>query len=183
LPARRRAAASTSTSPCPTASSTSAPFYNVYQTKDGRWLSLGSLEPHFYANLCRALGREDLIPLQHDTARWGEIFDCFRAEFRKKTRDEWFEILREIDICVAPVYSLDEALDDRHNRHRGMVIEMNHPTLGKVRQVGIGTKLSDTPGAVRSLAPRPGEHTDEVLRQLGYDDGSISTLRRESAIE
>jgi alpha-methylacyl-CoA racemase len=159
-----------------------APFYNVYQTKDGRWLSVGSLESHFYANLCRALGRDDLIPLQSDAARWGEIFDGFRAEFRKKTRDEWFDILREIDICVAPVYSLDEALDDRHNRHRGMVVEMDHPTLGKVRQVGIATKLSDTPGAVRSLAPRPGEHADTVLTGLGYSSRAIARLKKAGTV-
>ncbi len=159
-----------------------APFYNVYQTKDGRWLGVGSLEPHFFVNLCRALGREDLIPLQNDTSRWGEIFDAFRAEFRKKTRDEWFAILKETDTAVTPVLDLDEALNDAHNRHREMVVEMNHLTLGKVRQVGIGTKLSDTPGAVRSLAPHPGEHTDEVLSQLDYDSGRITALREDGVV-
>ena len=59
---------------------------------------------------------------------------------------------------------------------------MNHPTLGKVRQVGIGTKLSDTPGAVRSLAPRPGEHTNEVLSQLDYDSARITTLREDGVV-
>jgi alpha-methylacyl-CoA racemase len=161
----------------------SAPFYNVYQTKDGRWLGVGSIEPHFFANLCRAIGREDLIPLQTRIARWGEIFDAFREEFRKKTRDEWFAILKETDTAVTPVYDLGEALDDAHNRHRDMVVEMAHPTLGTVRQVGIGTKLSATPGAVRSLAPRPGEHTDEVLKQLGYESGRITTLREEGVVE
>jgi crotonobetainyl-CoA:carnitine CoA-transferase CaiB-like acyl-CoA transferase len=145
-------------------------------------LGVGSLEPHFFVNLCRAIGRDDLIPLQNDTSRWGEIFDAFRAEFRKKTRDEWFAILKETDTAVTPVLSLDEALNDAHNRHRDMVVEMNHLTLGKVRQVGIGTKLSDTPGAVRSLAPHPGEHTDEVLSQLNYDSGGITSLREDGVV-
>jgi crotonobetainyl-CoA:carnitine CoA-transferase CaiB-like acyl-CoA transferase len=158
------------------------PFYNVYQTKDGRWISVGSLEPHFFANLCRAMGREDFIPLQYDAARREEVFAYFRETFRTKTRDEWFQVLRETDICVAPVYSLDEALADPHNQHRGMVMEIEHPTLGKVRQVGIGTKLSDTPGAVRSPAPRPGQHTDQVLADLGYDAERIAALREAGAI-
>jgi crotonobetainyl-CoA:carnitine CoA-transferase CaiB-like acyl-CoA transferase len=155
-----------------------APFYNVYQTRDDRWLSIGSLEPHFYANLCRVLGREDLAASQGEASRWDEVFAFLRREFRKKTRDEWFELLRDADVCVAPVYGLDEAAEDAHNRHRGMVLEIDHPTLGKVRQVGIGTKLSNTPGGVRSLAPRAGEHTDEVLAGLGYDEESITSLRR-----
>lgn len=159
-----------------------APFYNVYETKDGRWLSIGSLEPHFYANLCRALGREDFVPLQGDTSRWDEMSAFLREAFRGKTRDEWFDLLRQTDVCVAPVYGLDEAAEDAHNRRRGMVLEIDHPTLGKVRQVGIGTKFSETPGAVRSLAPRPGQHTDEVLAALGYDQTQIDTLRRLGAI-
>ncbi len=158
------------------------PFYNVYQTKDSRWISVGSLEPHFFANLCRAMGREDFIPLQNDAARRGEVFAYFREQFATKTRDEWFQILRETDICAAPVYGLDEALADPHNRHRGMVMEIEHPTLGKVRQVGIGTKLSDTPGAVRSLAPRPGQHTEQVLAELGYDGGRITALKEAGTI-
>ena len=72
-----------------------------------------------------------------------------RSGFSRRTRDEWFEILKQTDICVGPVYSLDEALKDPHNLAREMVVEVDHPTLGKVKTLGIGTKLSDTPGAVR----------------------------------
>jgi len=77
----------------------------------------------------------------------------FKAQFATKTRDEWFEILKQTDICAAPVYSLEEALRDPHNLARDMVIEVDHPKLGKVKHVGIGTKLSDTPA--QSAAPRP----------------------------
>ena len=159
-----------------------APNYNVYQCSDGGWISIGSLEPHFWANLCRVLGCEDFIPHEYDSAKREEIFAYFREQFKTKTRDEWFELLKETDICVAPVYALDEALDDPHNQARGMVVEVEHPQAGRVRQVGIGTKLSDTPGAVRSLAPSPGQHTDEVLATLGFDAAAIGVLRERGAV-
>jgi len=158
-----------------------APNYNVYETSDGGWISLGSLEPHFYANLCRAMGREDFIPHQYDASKREEIFSYFREQFRTRTRGEWFEHLRQHDICVAPVYSLDEAAADPHNRARGMVVEVDHPKLGPVRQVGIGPKLSETPGQVRTTAPRPGQHTDEVLASLGYAPEQIEGLRASGA--
>ncbi|MCH8008357.1 MAG: CoA transferase [Chloroflexi bacterium] len=153
------------------------PQYNVYECSDGGWISLGSLEGHFWVNLCNAMEREDFIPYQMDGSKRDEVFAHFREKFKTKTRDEWFEILKQTDICVAPVYSLDEALEDPHNVAREMVIELEHPQAGKVKQVGIGTKLSETPGAVRSTTPVPGQHTDEVLADLGFDSEAISAMR------
>jgi crotonobetainyl-CoA:carnitine CoA-transferase CaiB-like acyl-CoA transferase len=160
----------------------SVPHYNVYQCGDGGWISLGSLEPHFWANLCRAMGREDFIPHQYDSEKRDEIFAHFRQQFKSKTRDQWFEVLKQTDICVAPVYALDEALSDPHNLARGMVVELEHPQAGRVKQVGIATKLSETPGAVRSPSPAAGQHTDDVLASLGYDAGAIRALRERSAV-
>jgi len=155
----------------------SVPHYNVYECADGGWISIGSLEPHFFANLCKVMGREDFIPHQWDAAKRDEIRAHFAAQFKSKPRDEWFRILSETDICAGPVYSLEEALNDPHNRARQMVVEVDHPSLGKVAQLGVGTKLSDTPGAFRSFAPAPGQHTDEVLAALGYDNAAITGLR------
>ncbi|MGB2694099.1 MAG: CaiB/BaiF CoA-transferase family protein [Dehalococcoidia bacterium] len=160
----------------------SAPNYNVYQCSDGGWISLGSLEPHFWANLCKATGREDFVPHQYDSAKRDEIFEHFRTQFKTKTRDQWFEILKQTDICAAPVYSLDEALNDPHNRARSMVVEIDHPQAGKIQQVGVGTKLSDTPGSVRTLAPSPGQHTDEVLASLDFDAEAIASLRERGVV-
>ena len=159
----------------------SVPHYNVYQCADGNWITLGSLEPHFWANLCKAMGREDFIPYQYDSARRDEIFAHFRQQFASKTRDEWFDALKETDVCVAPVLALDEALSNPHNLARNMVIEVDSSD-GKVKQVGIATKLSETPGAVRSTSPAPGQHTDEVLASLGFDAGAISSLREKGAV-
>jgi len=155
----------------------SVPHYNVYQCSDGGWISLGSLEPHFFVNLCKVMECEQYIPHQYDAAKREEIAAYFRARFSTKTRDEWFEMLKRTDICAAPVYSLEEALRDPHNLARQMVIDVDHPDFGTVKHVGIGTKLSDTPGAVRSTAPLAGKHTDAVLGGIGYDAAAIADLR------
>ena len=102
--------------------------------------------------------------------------------FLTKTRDEWFELLSQKDIPIGKVYSLDEVFTDPQVLHRQMVIEVEHPTQGKVKQVGIAIKLSDTPGKVRSLPPILGEHTDEVLTQLGYNQQRINLLRQEGVV-
>jgi crotonobetainyl-CoA:carnitine CoA-transferase CaiB-like acyl-CoA transferase len=159
-----------------------APHYNVYECADGKWISIGSLEPHFWANLCRTMGREDLLPQQNNREVQPQTAAFFREQFKTKTRDEWFKVLTQTDICAGPVLALDEALQDPQNVARQMVIEVDHPTLGKVKQVGIGPKLSETPGSVRSTAPTPGQHTDEVLRGLGYGADQIAALRASGAV-
>ena len=161
----------------------SVPHYNVYECSDGGWISIGSLEPHFFVNLCKVLGREDFIPHQYDASKRDEIAAFFRETFKTKTRDEWFRILSETDICAGPVYSLREALDDPHNRARGMVVDVEHPTLGTIQHLGIGTKLSETPGSVRTTAPLPGKHTDDVLRSAGYDDAAIAELKSRGVVQ
>ena len=156
------------------------PHYEVYECADGKWLALGSLEPHFWANLCRAVGREDFVELLpellSDSDAFPEVREHFERTFRQKTRDEWFAELRSIELCVAPVYALDEAFADPHNAGR-MVVEIDDPVAGPVPTLGIGPKLSGTPGSIRRPAPRLGEHGDEVLAELGYDADAIAELR------
>jgi len=158
--------------------------YDVYMCKDGRYLSVGALEPRFYENLCRVLGHPGYAALQEDAppAKREEIRAAFARTFLSRTRDEWFDLLRAEDTCVAPVLSLDEVASNPHHLHRGMFVSLPHPELGEVRQVGVAPKLSETPGSVRTLGPRPGAHTTEVLRALGYSDAEIDRLIRASTI-
>jgi crotonobetainyl-CoA:carnitine CoA-transferase CaiB-like acyl-CoA transferase len=161
-----------------------AHYYNVYETKDGKWMSIGSIEPWFYANLCKALGREDFLP--HEFAegeKREEIKQAFRDIFKTKTRDEWFDLLTQHDICVGKAYDLDETASDPHLRARDMIVEVDHPEVGPVKQVGISVKLSDTPGQIRFLAAPLGTHTEEILADLGYPPQKIAQLRAEGAIK
>ena len=161
-----------------------AHYYNVYETKDGKWLSIGSIEPWFYANLCKALGREDLLPYGSVGVERREALKRTLSDtFKTRTRDEWFEILTRHDICVGKVYDLDETEHDPHLRARGMIVEVDHPEAGKVKQVGISVKLSETPGQIRFLAAPMGAHTEEILAALGLSPGKIAELRRLGAIK
>jgi crotonobetainyl-CoA:carnitine CoA-transferase CaiB-like acyl-CoA transferase len=157
------------------------PHYDVYACRDGKYLAVAPLEPWFHENLCAALGLtavpEDAPAAQRDAAR-----DALRARFLERTRDEWFARLRDRDTCVAPVLDLDEALSEPHHVARGMRVDVPHPTLGAVPMVGIGPKLTGTPGAIRSLGAPPGAHTDAVLAELGYDAAAIATLRAAVAV-
>ena len=157
------------------------PAYHVYECSDGKWLSIGSLEPWFWSETCQALGRDEFIKHQNNREKFPEIFESFRAKFKEKTRDEWFEELRQRDICVGPVLAMDEVFEDPHVIARDMVIEVEHPEFGPVKQVGIGPKFSDTPGSVRTTGPARGEHTDEVLAEAGLGADEISSLRESGA--
>jgi len=168
------------------------PYYGVYQTKDGKYITLGCIEEHFWENLCRLLGREDYISYHFSSehfvqkpedTKWEEIHSFLKQTFLTKTRDEWFELLVQNDITAGKVYTLDEVFSDPQVLHRQMVIEVEHPTLGKIKQVGITPKLSDTPGKVRSLSPLLGEHTDEILQGLGLNQEEIESLRKEGVID
>ena len=159
------------------------PWYNVYETKDGKYISIGALEPWFFANLCELLGCEHFLDHQFDLGeKREEMFRYFRETFLTKTRDEWVALLRQKDTCVAPVYSIDEMVSDPQLIARRMIIESDHPTAGRVKQVGSMLKLSDSPVEVRNWCTRFGQHTDEILRELGYDDAKIEELREADAI-
>jgi crotonobetainyl-CoA:carnitine CoA-transferase CaiB-like acyl-CoA transferase len=153
------------------------PWYNIYQTKDGKYISIAALEPFFYANLCKLLGREDLIEHQFaEREKREEIFSCFREIFSTKSRDEWVEMLRQKDTCVSPVYSPDEVASDPHLVFRGMIAEVDHPSMGRIKQVGLMIKLSDSPFRVRNWSTRFGQHSEEILLDLGYSKTDIGRL-------
>ncbi|MFQ5381128.1 MAG: CaiB/BaiF CoA transferase family protein [Dehalococcoidia bacterium] len=154
----------------------SAPWYNTYRCSDGRWFSLGSIEPHFYDALLSVVGLEEFRGRQHDRSCHEEMEAKLAEAISRRPAQEWMDIMSEHDICAAPVLTVAEAAEDPHNLARGLVLEVDSP-IGKVKQPGIGPKLSATPGAVRSTAPVAGQHTDDVLASLGYTAAEIAGLR------
>ncbi|NQT47632.1 MAG: CoA transferase [Chloroflexi bacterium] len=165
-----------------TMTSGNLPYYGVYQTKDDKWLTLCPIEPKFWANACRTLGCEEFIPQEFDPDKKDEMLAELRKIFRTKTRDEWFDELCKADVPVGKVLELDEMFSDPQVLAREMVVEMNHEKLGKVRQIGMAIKLSDTPGTIRSLGGLLGQDTDEVLSGAGYAQSDINSLRQEGVI-
>ena len=105
-----------------------------------------------------------------------------QAVLRRKTRDAWFAIFRNRQVSAAPLYAVDEAFDDPQSLARQMAVNVVHPRHGPARQAGIAVKLSDTPGSIRGAGPALGEHTDEVLRSLGYDETRRAELRRAGTV-
>ncbi|MFH1484872.1 MAG: CaiB/BaiF CoA-transferase family protein [Chloroflexota bacterium] len=162
----------------------------IFETKDNKQICLSNAEPWFWERLCRLLGREELIPYylyvrpypEEGGEKQKEVLSALREVFLAKTRDEWFEVLSEADALVSPVYTFDEVFSDPQVLHRKMLLEFDNPPLGKVKQVGISLKLSDTPGEVKSLAPLRGQHTEEILLSLGYSKDDIGRLRESGAI-
>jgi alpha-methylacyl-CoA racemase len=163
----------------------SYPYYAVYETKDDRLLTIGCTEPWLWENFCKAIGRPDFArfarkPDQFVRAANAEEVQA-REEIQKiirtRTRDEWFEILVKADVCVGKVYDPEEMVTDPQVQARDMLVDVEHPVHGKVREFGIPIKLSETPGSVRQAGPYTGEHSDEVLRELGLGAEEIKALR------
>ena len=146
--------------------------YVPYETKDGGWVSLGALEPKFWQNWCNGVGRPDLIEKQFehpDSEAGAEI----AAVFKERTRDEWTAFAGEHDCCLEPILDLDEALESDLVQARGMVVELDQPGIGPVKQVGAPIKLSRTPADTSGAAPALGADTDDVLREVGIDPGPL----------
>jgi alpha-methylacyl-CoA racemase len=156
--------------------------YRPYRCADG-WITIGALEPKFWAEFCRGVGREDLIGGQFD-APGSATHRAVEAVVAARTRAEWAAFAAEHDCCVEPVLDLDEVLDSEHVRAREMLVELDQPGVAKpVRQLGTPVKLSRTPADTgRKPGPALGEHTEELLRELGFDEDEIRALLESGAV-
>ncbi len=157
---------------------TGAHFGEVYETSDGKYVTVLAIEPKFYAELCRRIGIDTTdLPYQNDRSAWPELKPKFAAIFKTKTRDEWCALLEGTDACFAPVLSLEEAPHHPHNVARETFV-----TVDGVVQPAPAPRFSRTPGAIQRPPAAPGEHNDEVLGEWGFSADEIATLRKSGAI-
>lgn len=155
-----------------------AHFYEVYETADGKHVAVGAVEAEFYAELLTALGVEDHeLAGRLDRSQWPAMKERMAAAFRTRTRAEWVELLEGTDACFAPVLDLDEAPHHPHNVARGTFTQ-----VGGVTQAAPAPRFSRTPSGQPRRRPEQGEHTDEVLIEVGYSDAEIEELRQMGAI-
>ncbi len=150
---------------------TGAPWYNVYETKDGKYVSIGAIEARFYEELLKKLALPDLG--QHDRARWVEMKSAFAQTFKSKTRDEWCRVFEGSDACFAPVLSWSEARRDPHNVARNSFVKIKD-----VEQPAPAPRFSRTPGAVRRPPPERGAGSREALAEWGFSSEEILQLTK-----
>ena len=158
---------------------TGAHFYDTYRCSDGKWVSIGSIEPQFYSELLRLTGLEgEDLPAQMDKTAWPQLKVRLAAIFAERTRDEWCEIMEGTDVCFAPVLTMDEAPAHPHNIERGTFIELNG-----VVQPAPAPRFSATPAAVERPPAHAGQHTDEILGDwLGLDAAEVESLKGSGAV-
>lgn len=161
---------------------TASHYYSVYQTKDGRYLSIGTIEPKFWQKMCRLIDLPELENRQFDFAHSAEIKEKLAAAFAGKTQDEWLELIGKDEFCVTPIRTLQEALDSSLTTEQSQMLVIKKEDFGNYTYVKSAAKLSDTPGTIRTRAPYLGEHTQEVLESAGYTKEEIAAMHEKGEI-
>ncbi len=157
-------------------------YYNIFRTRDGRYIAMAPLEPRFWKTVCEWFGRPDFVPLQHDPSAQAEMIGFFQKAFLEKDLAEWTAIFTELDVCIGEVSEVDDVLEGENAKAREMVVHLENED-GAVRPfLGTPIKLDGTPGGVRTPSPAFGQDTAAVLRELGYDDADIAALTDEGVV-
>ncbi|UYV35741.1 CoA transferase [Rhodobacteraceae bacterium D3-12] len=155
-----------------------APYYRCYETSDGKWLSVGPIEPQFFAELCERAGLEHVGPKeQNDKAMWPSLAAGYATVFKSRTRDEWVEVFADSDACVAPVLTLDEVEAHPHNRARGIFFRQDG-----VLQPRPAPRFDRTPAGPVSGPSAPGSDSREVLMAAGYSEEDIAKMRADGTL-
>ncbi len=155
-----------------------AHFYDTFETADGKYVSIGSIEPQFYAELLRLSGLEgEELPAQMSRGDWDDLKQRFKDVFKSKTRDEWCEIMEGSDVCFAPVLSMTECQEHPHIRARGTFVE-----VAGASQPGPAPRFSRSKTQISRPPPHAGQHTDEALADWGFGAEEIAELRGAKAI-
>lgn len=161
---------------------TASHYYSVYKTKDGRYLSIGTIEPKFWQKMCRLIDLPELESRQFDFANSAEIKEKLAAAFAGKTQAEWLELIGKDEFCVTPIRTLQEALDSSLTTEQSQMLVTKKEDFGDYTYVKSAAKLSDTPGTIRKRAPYLGEHTQEVLESAGYTKEEIAAMHEKGEI-
>ena len=157
---------------------TGAPYYDAYETSDGKFISIGSIEPQFYAELIERMGLAgENLPKQNDRSQWPAMKERFAAVFRSKTRQEWCDIMEGTDVCFAPVLSISEAAQHPHNTERKTFVEVEG-----VVQPAPAPRFSRTAAEISRPPTSPGMDTEEGLLAWGFSAREISRLREAGAV-
>ena len=160
-----------------------APCYGIFRCQDGHYVTLGALEEHFWERFCDVAEVPHLKNQQFPEGAEKEAqFSELEAVFRKKTRAQWVELFMLNDIPGGPVNSMREAFDDPHVKAREMLLHVDHPVEGRIPQLGFPVKFSGTPARIQAAPPVHGQHTRQVLGELGLTDSQISELASQSVI-
>jgi len=155
-----------------------AHYYGCYTCADGKFLSIGSIEPKFYALLLDKLGIQDeAFRAQNDPSAWPVLREKLAELFRTRPRDEWCELLENTDVCFAPVLSMEEAPRHPHNVARSTFVDVDGVT-----QPAPAPRFSRTPGGIQGPAARVGEHSVEILQRWGFSEQAIARLREARAL-
>lgn len=154
--------------------------YNVYKTKDNRFMAIGMVEPKFWQEFCERTGAEDLITKQfvlrqNDPIAWEKICNIVAG----KTQLEWLEWLQDKDVCMSPVKNLEEAIQDNLVANKGIIDYVNFPGIGQTLQTGFPLKLSEIPTSLQATTSPPalGQHTAEILQQIGFKMNDIEAFK------
>ncbi|WP_252273932.1 CaiB/BaiF CoA transferase family protein [Pseudomonas subflava] len=157
-------------------------FYDYYRTRDGRWLSVGSLEPQFMQQFCAALGRPELAALGLSPKDQQRLKDQIAVEVEKHDLAEWQRRFAEVDACIEPVLKLSEAVEHPQLKARGVVTEVPREGRAAQRQIACPIRFSEGLAPPRHIGAPVGAHNDEVLRELGFDEGEIAALKASKAL-
>jgi len=158
-------------------------FYNYYKTKDDKYVSVGSIEPKFFKQVCEGVGRMDLYNLDYLTPEAQDrIKQGFVEAFEKMTQQECVDLFAESDACVEPVLSLSEAIESEQLQNRGMVVDVPNNTKGTERQVASPLKFSNSDPVYKHTAPTRGKDTKVVLKEIGYEQDEIEALIQQKTV-
>ena len=155
-----------------------AHYYNVYETKDGKYVSIGSIEPQFYKLLLQLTDLEGVeLPKQSERGKWSEMTERLTGIFKTKTRDEWCKLMEGSDVCFAPILSMSEAMKHPQNTERDSFI-----TVDGIPQPAPAPRFMRTPSEVQRPPAKAGQHTDEGLAAWGLSKEEIGKLRKSGAV-